>query len=88
MRPHYQTLQKTTRKLIALVAVLALNSCGGGGKTDPAPTSFSVGGITTDLTGTISIANNGTNTRTITGNGAYSFSEKLRSEERRVGKEC
>ncbi len=77
MRPHYQTLQKTTRKLIALVAVLALNSCGGGGKTDPAPTSFSVGGITTDLTGTISIANNGTNTRTITGNGAYSFSEKL-----------
>jgi 6-phosphogluconolactonase (cycloisomerase 2 family) len=61
-----------------IVGLLLLAACGGGKDGDPpAPSTYSVGGTVSGLNGSLTLANNGGDTRTVSANGAFTFATAL-----------
>jgi 6-phosphogluconolactonase (cycloisomerase 2 family) len=72
---------RSLRGVAALVLVVSLAGCGGGGKggtTNPPPTPRTIGGTVTGLTGTgLVLRNNGGDSLTVSGNGAFTFATSI-----------
>jgi hypothetical protein len=63
---------------LLIVGLLLLAACGGGNDADPpAPSTYSVGGTVSGLNGSLTLANNGGDARTVNANGAFNFATKL-----------
>ena len=62
------------RIAFALIALAALSACGGSSDT-----KYSIGGTATGLTGTLVLQNNGSDSLTVTANGAFTFKNKVKS---------
>ncbi len=62
------------RIALALLALAALSACGGSSDK-----KYSIGGTATGLSGTLVLQNNGSDSLTITANGAFTFKNKVKS---------
>jgi 6-phosphogluconolactonase (cycloisomerase 2 family) len=63
---------------LLIVGMLLLSACGGGNDADPpAPSTYSVGGTVTGLNGSLTLANNGGDARTVNANGDFTFATAL-----------
>ncbi|MBN2655929.1 MAG: hypothetical protein JXR86_02640 [Spirochaetales bacterium] len=72
-------LKKTIGTAVFLGFLLILTNCHTG--TDPQPETYTVGGIVTGLTGTMTLTLNNSENKNITANGAYVFETELEDGE-------
>lgn len=69
-----------TLAAVAVVGMLAMTACGGGGGGTPAPSTYTVGGSVSGLTGSgLVLRNNGADNLTISANGGFTFATALAS---------
>src|SRR5690349_11621453 len=77
------SLLRTAIRTAMCAGLMALAACGGGGGDDPGfsnPAGFTVGGTVSGLTGTgLVLQNSGGNNLTITGNGAFTFTQSVQT---------
>lgn len=66
--------------MISAIVLPVLAGCGGGGSSAPPPATYTIGGTVTGLTGTgLVLQDNGGNNLTVTGSGAFTFSNSVSS---------
>jgi len=68
-----------SKRLASIGALTTLAACGGGGSGSPTPTTHTIGGTVSGLSGTVVLADNGGNQLSLAADGAFTFAAALKT---------